>query len=160
MARHVMCPSSNKRVSITFFKVRTETNREHQFMPVIKDQQQMIPPLAKAMTLWQPGVPTGYGMPNGAFTSYGTMDMMPKWEVVSAPLVMLAPVTPVVMSPKKMQQSGTGVFLPWAVKAKKHTKHLPPRAQRSRLLGLPSPVETHAVEPTSEPCISTEGTAV
>lgn len=159
MARHVMCPSSNKRVSITFFRVRTETNRD-QLTPVNKDRSQVTPPLTKAITLWQPGVPTGYTMPSGAFSGYGTMDVMPKWEVVRAPLVMLAPVTPMVMSPRKMQQSGTGVFLPWAVKSRKHAKHLPPRAQRSRLLALPSTVDTHAAEPTSEPCISVEGTAV
>ncbi|KAJ9696302.1 hypothetical protein PVL29_008502 [Vitis rotundifolia] len=159
MARHVMCPSSNKRVSITFFRVRTETNRD-QLTPVNKDRSQVTAPLTKAMTLWQPGVPTGYTMPSGAFSGYGTMDVMPKWEVVRAPLVMLAPVTPMVMSPRKMQQSGTGVFLPWAVKSRKHAKHLPPRAQRSRLLALPSAVEPHVAEPTSEPCISIEGTAV
>lgn len=159
MARHVMCPSSNKRVSITFFRVRAETNRD-QLSPVNKDQTQVTSPVTKAISLWQPGVPAGYTMTNGAFNGYGTMDVMPKWEIVRTPLVMLAPVTPMVMSPRRMQQSGTGVFLPWAVKSRKHAKHLPPRAQRSRLLALPPPVETRAAEPTSEPCISVEGKTI
>nr|DAD33533.1 TPA_asm: hypothetical protein HUJ06_012384 [Nelumbo nucifera] len=125
MARHVICPSSNKRVSITFFKVRLDTN------PI---QTQVIPPLTKAMTLWQPGVPHPCTMSNGAeaLNGYEGMDMVPKWGVLRAPLVMLAPMRPMVMNPRKIPRGGTGVFLPWTVSSKKPTKHLPPRAQKGR----------------------------
>ncbi|EOX94852.1 Oxidoreductase, 2OG-Fe(II) oxygenase family protein, putative isoform 2, partial [Theobroma cacao] len=57
MARHVMCPSPRNRVSITFFRVRPDTN------------QGQLPPASPqpgAMTLWEPGVPGPYAMSNGA----------------------------------------------------------------------------------------------
>ncbi|XP_043711119.1 RNA demethylase ALKBH10B-like isoform X2 [Telopea speciosissima] len=143
MARHVICASSNKRVSITFSKVRLDTNQM---------RSSTIPPLTKAMTLWQPGVPQPYSMPSDAFNGYQeAMDMVPKWGVLRAPLVMLAPVRPMVMNPRKIPRGGTGVFLPWTVGPKKPARHLPPRAQKGRLLALPSPVETQAGEPISDP---------
>ncbi|KAJ1394132.1 hypothetical protein SESBI_34435 [Sesbania bispinosa] len=44
------------------------------------------------------------------------------------------------------------------VPSKKPAKYLPPRAQKGRLLALPSPVEPHMGESTSEPnIISVEG---
>ncbi|KAK8481166.1 hypothetical protein V6N13_079508 [Hibiscus sabdariffa] len=148
-ARHVMCPSPNKRVSITFFRVRPDTNQ---------GQSPPTTPQSGAMTLWQPSVPGTYPMSNGALNGYETLDTMPKWGVLHAPVVMLAPVHPVVVSPKKLPSGGTGVFLPWTVGSKKHTKQLPPRAQKGRMLALPSPVETP--EYTSEPGINVEGTSV
>lgn len=127
MARHVMCASPEKRVSLTFFKVRPEPNQCH---------SPTSPPSGGAMTVWQP---TAYGMPNGVgFES--SMDMMPKWGVLRGPVVMLAPVRPMVLSPRKNPRngSGTGVFLPWQMSSRKPQKHLPPRAQRGRLLALAS----------------------
>ncbi|KAG6703696.1 hypothetical protein I3842_07G098400 [Carya illinoinensis] len=143
MARHVMCPSPNKRVSITLFRVRPESN---QF------QSPTSPPMtAGAMTLWQPGVPSTYAVPNGALNGYKAMDTMSGWGVMRGPVVMLAPVRPMVLSPQGLPQGGTGVFLPWTMGShRKHAKHLPPRAQKGRLLALPSPVETQVVESTSE----------
>lgn len=147
MARHVMCQSSNKRVSITFFKVRTETNDNN--------NSSAIPPLTRAMTLWQPGVPTPYTPANGTINGYEpTMDVVPKWGVLRAPLLMLAPVRPMVLSPKRIPHGGTGVFLPWTVGSRKPQKHLPPRAQKGRLLALPPPVVAHKAEPISDPGIS------
>ena len=65
-----------------------------------------------AMTLWQPGVASPYAVPNGALNGYETTDMMSGWGVVRAPVVMLAPVRPMVLSPRRLPQSGsTGVFL-------------------------------------------------
>jgi alkylated DNA repair protein alkB family protein 5 len=147
MARHVMCPSPNKRVSITFFRVRPESNQY---------QSPTSPPMAAgAMTLWQPGVTSPYAAPNGALNGYEAMDTMPRWGVLRTPVVMLAPVRPMVLSPQSLPQGGTGVFLPWTMGSKKHAKHLPPRAQKGRLLTLPSPLdETHAAETTSQPGIS------
>ncbi|KAL5701617.1 hypothetical protein ACHQM5_026935 [Ranunculus cassubicifolius] len=135
MARHVICPSSNKRVSLTFCKVR-------QFPPN-QIQPSNIPPLTKAMTLWQPGVPQPCQLSNG----YEPMKAVPKWGLIHSPLVMLGPMRPMVMAPRRLPRGGTGVFLPWTVGAKKHTKHLPPRAQKNRLLALPSP--TQIPEPVS-----------
>ncbi|KAI3449591.1 hypothetical protein Pfo_006256 [Paulownia fortunei] len=135
-ARHVMCSSLNKRVSITFFRVRAE----------VESNPSEISPLSKAMTLWQPGVPTPYTMPN----NYEPMNMIPKWGLLRAPVVMLAPVRPVVVSPRRIPRGGTGVFLPWTVGSRKHAKHLPPRAQRGRFLALPSPVDTHKLETVSD----------
>lgn len=145
MARHVMCPSPNRRVSITFFRVRVDSN---QF------QSPPSPTQNGAMTLWQPGVVSPYAVQDGALNGYEGMDVMPKWGVLRAPVVMLAPVRPMVLSPRKVPPSGTGVFLPWTVGSRKPAKHLPPRAQKGRLMALPSPPETHAGESTSEPGIS------
>ncbi|PPD70350.1 hypothetical protein GOBAR_DD32766 [Gossypium barbadense] len=141
MARHVMCPSPSKRVSITFFRVRPDTNQGHS-PPTV--------PQAGAMPLWQPSVPVPYEMSNGALNGYEALDMMPKLGVLRGPVVMLTPVSPMVMSPKKLPCGGTGVFLPWNMLSRKPTKHLPPRAQKGNMLALP-PAETHIAESTSEP---------
>ncbi|KAJ7977456.1 2OG-Fe(II) oxygenase family oxidoreductase [Quillaja saponaria] len=146
MARHVMCQSSNRRVSITFFLVRPDS----------KQSQSPTPHVTSAMTLWQPGIPSPYLMPNGTLSGSEAMDMMPKWGVLCAPMVMLNPMRPMVLSPCKLPRGGTGVFLPWNVPSRKPAKHIPPRAQKGRLLALPSPVETHMVESTSEPAINTD----
>lgn len=94
-------------------------------------------------------------MSNGALNGYESMDMMPKWGVLRAPVVMLAPVRPMALSPRQIERGGTGVFLPWTVGSRKPAKHLPPRAQKGRFLALPTPAETHVVESTSEAGIST-----
>ncbi|KAF5206224.1 Rna demethylase alkbh10b [Thalictrum thalictroides] len=142
MARHVICPSANKRVSLTFCKVRPAANHV---------QPLSIPPLTKAMTLWQPGVPQPTRMPNGIIDGYQPMEV-PKWGLLHSPFLMLAPVRPMVMNPRRLPHGGTGVFLPWTVGSKKHIKHLPPRAQRSRLLALP-PTQTQLVEPIPDPSV-------
>ncbi|WCJ21482.1 oxidoreductase 2OG-Fe(II) oxygenase family protein [Euphorbia peplus] len=146
MARHVMCPSPNKRVSITFFRVRPEANQIH---------SPPTSPMAGAMTLWQPSMTNPYAMPNGGLGGYEAMDVMPKWGVLRAPIVMLAPMRPMVLSPKRMPQpqGGTGVFLPWTVGSRKPAKHLPPRAQKRHLLALRS----HITDPASDTGITVEG---
>lgn len=131
-ARHVMTASPNKRVSITFFRVRTEN----------ENGGSAIAPLTRAMTLWQPGVPTPNILQNGALNGCKAMDLIPKWGVLQSPMVMLAPARPVLMTPRKVPRGGTGVFLPWTVGPRKPARHLPPRAQKGRYLALPSPVET------------------
>ncbi|XP_075500885.1 RNA demethylase ALKBH10B-like [Primulina tabacum] len=135
-ARHVMCASLNKRVTITFFRVRAET----------QNNTPAESPLNKAMTLWQPGAPN----PNATLTGYEPMTMIPKWSLMRSPLVMLAPVRPMVVSPKRVPGGGTGVFLPWTVGSRKPAKHLPPRAQRGRFLSLRSSVETRKEETNSD----------
>lgn len=138
MARHVMCPSTNKRISISFFKVRPET---------MEIRSPATPPLMTEMTLWQPCIPSPHAMPHGATNTYdGSMDFSPKWGVLRAPMVMLAPMHSMVLNPKGIPHGGTGVFLPWTMGSRKPAKHLPPRAQK-RLLALPSPVESNAAEP-------------
>lgn len=141
MARHVMCASPTRRVSITFSRVRPD-NVHHNHHSAAQ-----LAPLSQAMTMWQPnGVPTSPTTPNGT-----PMDVVPKWGVIRAPLVMLAPVRPVVMNhPRRMPRGGTGVFLPWAVGSRKPAKHLPPRAQKGRFLALP-PVETQVSDTMSDP---------
>ncbi|KAL4362264.1 hypothetical protein GQ457_04G028420 [Hibiscus cannabinus] len=141
MARHVMCPSPSKRVSITFFRVRPDTNQVHS------------PPIASQngpMTLWQPSVQVPYEMSNGALNGYEALDMMSNLGVIHSPVVMLTPMSPMVMSPKKLPRGGTGVFLPWTLRSRKPTKHLPPRAQKGNMLALPPSIETHVVESTSD----------
>ncbi|OIT37753.1 PREDICTED: uncharacterized protein LOC109240329 [Nicotiana attenuata] len=148
MARHAMCSSPNKRVTITFFKVRTE----------IGNNFPEVAPLTRAMTLWQPGVPTQYATANGGHNGYEPMDVIPKWGVLRAPMVMLAPVArPLVMSPRKAPRGGTGVFLPWNGGSRKPAKHLPPRAQRGRFLALPPPGDSPKSETTSEPSLDLDG---
>ena len=102
MARHVMRPSPNKRTSITLFRVRPESNQ---------CQSPTSPSMIGAMTLRQPGVSSPYVVPNGALNGYETTDMMSKWGVVRALVVMLALVRPMVLSPRRLPQSSTGVFL-------------------------------------------------
>ncbi|MED6130479.1 RNA demethylase alkbh10b [Stylosanthes scabra] len=149
MARHVMCPSPNRRVSITFFRVRPDSNQ----------CQSTIPAATNAMTLWQPPIASPYAVPNGAVSSYETMDMMPKWGILRAPMIMLTtPVHPMAMNPGKLPGgAGTGVFLPWKVASRKPARHLPPRAQKGRLMALPSPTNSHLGESTSEPSITVGG---
>ncbi|XP_023004498.1 uncharacterized protein LOC111497786 [Cucurbita maxima] len=132
VARHVMCASPNKRVTITFFRVRPDCD---QYQPPTSQ-------MSNAMTLWQPGVAGACALPNGVPYAYEAMEVVPKWGILRAPVVMLAPVRPVVMSPGRSQRDGTGVFLPWAVNSRKPAKHLPPRARKGRFLALSSPVET------------------
>nr|KYP70667.1 hypothetical protein KK1_009895 [Cajanus cajan] len=145
MARNVMCPSPNKRVSITFFRLRPDSNQ----------CQPLSPTMTTAMNLWQPGIASPYTLPNGALSGYDeAMDMMPKWGLVGAPMVMLTPMRPMAVNTRKLPQGGTGVFLPWKGASRKHARHLPPRAQKGRLMALPSPVESHMGESTSEPSIA------
>ncbi|KAI3473488.1 hypothetical protein Pfo_030943 [Paulownia fortunei] len=138
-ARHAMCSSLNKRVSITFIRVRSlQTEADSNLSEMT--------PLSDAMTLWQPGVPTPYTTRN----KYEPMDIIPKWGFLRSPVVMLAPVRPVAVSPRMIPRGGTGVFLPWTVGLRKPARHLPPRAQRQRFLALPSSLDTHKVETTSD----------
>ncbi|KAG1327844.1 RNA demethylase ALKBH10B [Cocos nucifera] len=135
MARHVICQSPNRRVSITFVKVRTADGQT--------DSSTMSSP-TKAMTLWQPGTPPPQKVQGGGVIAYGPRSVVPAtWGVtLRAPVIMLAPPRPMVMSPgRKVSRSGTGVFLPWAVGPKKYTKHLPPRIQKRRLPSLAPPIE-------------------
>ncbi|QCD97586.1 alkylated DNA repair protein alkB-like protein 8 [Vigna unguiculata] len=143
MARHVMCPSPNRRVSMSFFRVRPDSNQ----------CLSPTPAMTTAMTLWQSGIANPYTLSNG----YEAMDMMPNWGIFGAPIVMLPPMRPVAMNSRKLPRGGTGVFLPWKGTSRKHTRHLPPRAQKGRLMELPSPVESHLGESTSEPTIAVEG---
>jgi len=149
MARHVMCPSPNRRASITFFRVRPDSNQ----------CQSPTPTMTSAVTMWQPAIANPYALPNGAIScGYDGMDMMmPKWGMLPSPMMMLTPMRPMAVNPRKLAGGGTGVFLPWNVPSRKPTKHLPPRAQKGRLLALPSPVEPHIGESTSEPSICVEG---
>ena len=148
MARHVMCPSPNKRVSITFFRVRLHTNQNN---------STIVP---QPVTLWQPGVPSPYSIPNGTLNGYDAIDVIPEWGVLRAPMIMLAPMRPMVMSPRRIPNGGTGVFLPWGDGSRKPAKQLPPRAQKRRLHALPSLVERHRAEPTSNPDMSPKGKMV
>ncbi|XP_010430544.1 PREDICTED: uncharacterized protein LOC104714781 [Camelina sativa] len=149
MARHVMCPSQTKRVSITFFRIRPETYHNH--------SRPTSPHNDGVMTMWQP-----YQMaPTPFLNGYDhSVDMMPKLGVLRPPMVMMAPprIQPMVLpSPNVMGTGGTGVFLPWASvnSSRKHVKHLPPRAQKKRLLPLPPAASSSpAGGSTSEPVIS------
>ncbi|KAL9674821.1 hypothetical protein QQ045_003020 [Rhodiola kirilowii] len=129
-AAHAMCPSSTRRAVITFFRVRSETNQKT-ITAALSDT---------TMTLWQPGTPANlYPMPNAGINGYTSMDGMPKWGVLPAPMdmVMLTPAPSTLLDTRRMHQGGTGVFLPCNTNSRKHTKHVPPRSQRSRLLVLP-----------------------
>lgn len=136
MARHVICPSDNKRVSITFVRVRPANNHL---------DQSPIPSQTTAMTLWQPGTPQLQKVASSGALPYGPQAMVPSWGLaVRAPLMMFSPSRPMVMGnggKRNGGRGGTGVFLPWTVGPKKYTKHLPPRIQKRRLPSLPSPIE-------------------
>jgi len=84
------------------------------------------------------------------------MDMMPKWGLFGAPVVMLTPMHPMTMNPSNLPCGGTGVFLPWKGQPKKQPRYLPPRAHKGRVMTLPSPVESHKEDSTTEPTITVE----
>lgn len=143
-----MCPSVSKRISITFFKVQTGRNVKN------------LSPLNRSLTLWQPDIPNGYSVPNGTYNGYETMDVISNCSVLRNPMVMFAPMRPMVLSPKRIPRGGTGVFLPWTIGSKNPAKHLPPRTQRGRFFELPSSVETHNTGATSDANMSIEGRPV
>lgn len=148
MARHVMCPSPNKRVSITFFRVREGSYQGQSTNP--------HPMTTTAMTVWQPGTASPLALPNGPISGHEAMGMIPKWGMIGPPMFMLAPMNPMTMNPSKLPRGGTGVFLPWKGHPRKHSRYLPPRAHKGRV-ALPSPVESHREGSTSEPTIAVEG---
>ncbi|AQK85818.1 Oxidoreductase, 2OG-Fe oxygenase family protein [Zea mays] len=158
MARHVVCPSSNRRVSITFARVRPST-------PV---DMSPLPSPTKAMTPWQPQpvtasqVPSPVSMTQKPPVSGAIIGYAPTPQAVLAPaawgmamrapvmMVAAAPARPMVMASsgtgggnisKRMGRSGTGVFLPWTVGPKRYNKHLPPRIQKRRFSAMMSPIE-------------------
>ncbi|XP_076884559.1 RNA demethylase ALKBH10B-like [Bidens hawaiensis] len=148
MARHVMCQSPTKRISVSFFKVRIDTCDKN-LAP--KD------PMSAAMTVWQPGLTAPLMTPVATrpLDGFDSIHVLPKWGAMRAPqLLMLAPVRPMVMSPRRLPCGGTGVFLPWNDGSKKPAKHLPPRAQRGRLLALHASTEAHKLDRTAESGIS------
>nr|XP_043637264.1 RNA demethylase ALKBH10B-like [Erigeron canadensis] len=137
MARNVMCQSPTKRISISFFKVRIDSNGKNSS-------------ITNAMTVWQPAVPSPYPIPNGTLNGYAPINGVSKWGFIGAPqLLMLAPVRPMVLSPRRLPRGGTGVFLPWSAGSRKSVKHLPPRAQRERILTLPVPKDRLKKDSTS-----------
>lgn len=126
-ARHAMCSSQNRRVSISFFRVRSLRRAEAESS-------------FESMNVWQQGLTAPYTTQD----SYETFDGIPKCGFLQSPVVMLAPVSPMAISPGGTPRGGTGVFLPWSVGLPKPAKHLPPRAQRQRFLPLPSTLDTQS----------------
>lgn len=159
MARHVVCPSSNRRVSITFARVRPST-------PV---DLSPLPSPTKAIAPWQPQPTTAAQVAPACLTqkppvSGAIIGYAPAPQAVLAPaawgmavrapvmMVAAAPARPMVMASsgagagggnvsKRMGRSGTGVFLPWTVGPKRYNKHLPPRIQKRRFSAMMSPIE-------------------
>ncbi|KAK8947010.1 hypothetical protein KSP39_PZI007329 [Platanthera zijinensis] len=137
MARHVVCPSPNKRVSITFLKVRPASSQADLSSPTTQE--------SKAITLWQP--PATPKEPDVLPMAYGPHAVMPPWGLsLRPPVFMLAPASTVATQEGRAGRGGTGVFLPWAVGQKRYTKHLPPRIQKRRLPSLTAPVEAQLEE--------------
>ncbi|RWV99541.1 hypothetical protein GW17_00037546, partial [Ensete ventricosum] len=148
MARHVVCASPNRRVIITFVKVRHAAALRP---PAAAASPTALQP-TKAMTVWQPGTPPQTTTIPQKVATAGVI-AWPHHRVIPAawglglalhsPVVMVAPRRAMVVGPgkKAAPRNGTGVFLPWTVGPKKHTKHLPPRFQKGR---LPSPLEAQA----------------
>lgn len=140
MARHVVCASPNKRVIVTFVKVRHAAARQAAASPTALQP-------TKAMTVWQPGTAQTTTTPRKVATAgviaWPHRVIPAAWGLaLHSPVVMVAPRRAMVVGPgKKAPRNGTGVFLPWTVGPKKHTKHLPPRFQKGR---LPSPLEAQA----------------
>ncbi|CAL9775666.1 unnamed protein product [Musa acuminata subsp. burmannicoides] len=135
MARHVVCASPNRRIIITFVKVRAASHPT--------DSPTALQQPTKTMALWQPAQKVA----TTGVIACGPHAMIPAaWGLaLRSPVVMLPPPRAMVMSPnKKVPRGGTGVFLPWTVGPKKYTRHLPPRIQKRRLPSLPSPLEVRA----------------
>ncbi|KAG6512989.1 hypothetical protein ZIOFF_031135 [Zingiber officinale] len=137
MARHAVCASPNKRMTVTFVKVKTAAHSL--YSPTASRANQ-------AMIWWRPECslpqPT---MPMPGVIAYGPQAMIP----LQAPAaVMVAQPGEVVLTTSRRNSpphNGTGVFLPWATVApKKYTKHLPPRIQKRRQSFFPSSLEAQA----------------
>ncbi|OWM87169.1 hypothetical protein CDL15_Pgr010201 [Punica granatum] len=112
VARHAMCPSSDRRVSITFFRVWPGCN------------------MGRACA--SPLFLSPYAFPNyEAFDGYEAVDLVPEWGIMHAPVSVIP-----VPSPEKMLcgGGGTGVFLPWTVGSRRRGRQLPPRAQKGKRL--------------------------
>ncbi|KAK4775591.1 hypothetical protein SAY87_023552 [Trapa incisa] len=113
ISRHAMCPSTSKRIAVTFFHVRPEygTARSHG-APIVPSQYATL-------------------TNNEALEGYGAVDVVPNWGVVHTPVAVLtAPVLLTVPSLEKDLCGGTGVFLPWAERSRRRMRRLPPRAQK------------------------------
>ncbi|RID60830.1 hypothetical protein BRARA_E00025 [Brassica rapa] len=104
MARHVMCPSLNKRVAITFFKLKPDSSSKAQ-----------APLTMNHVTLWRQGNPAP--------------PVLNPFNMVRAPLVMLAPAPK-----RLDAGTGVFLPWTPPPVSRKPTKHLPPRVQRLRLL--------------------------
>ncbi|KAK3135706.1 hypothetical protein QOZ80_5BG0422440 [Eleusine coracana subsp. coracana] len=152
MARHVVCPSSNRRVSITFARVRPSTPVD--LSPLSSPTKAMAPwqPQPAAATVGMTQKPPGNGAIIGYAPAPQAMLAPAAWGMaVRAPVMMVAaaPARPMVMASsgnggnvgKRMGRSGTGVFLPWTVGPKRYNKHLPPRIQKRRFSAMMSPIE-------------------
>ncbi|WOL03204.1 hypothetical protein Cni_G11924 [Canna indica] len=145
-ARHVICATPNRRMIVTFVKVRTTD--QHAESPTGLQG-------STAMAVWQPASPIlPQNMPGPGVMAYGPHLMVPApWGLnpnPGTPVMMMPPPRPVpVMGPNKKgprnwTRNGTGVFLPWTVGPKRFIRHLPPRIQKRRLLAMRSPLEGRA----------------
>ncbi|PKA62288.1 alkylated DNA repair protein alkB like 5 [Apostasia shenzhenica] len=140
MARHVICSSPNKRVSITFLKVRPSAGQ------LMEQSSSPSSGQSKAITLWQPPPLTKVSTA-GAIAYADPHAMVPTWGLsFRAPVFMLSPPRSVFMGQgRRAGREGTGVFLPWNVGPKRYTKHLPPRIQKRQLPSLPPPLEAQLI---------------
>ncbi|KAG6529562.1 hypothetical protein ZIOFF_011770 [Zingiber officinale] len=143
MARHVVCSSPNRRVIITFTRVRPTT------------YQTDSPTALKSLAHRQPSSPLPLPLPPSPEAPVAGVAAWPAAVIPTAwglalhsPIIVLAPAPPPrrTTSPpspggkKSPHGGGTGVFLPWAVPApKKYAKNLPPRFQKGKLSSLLSP---------------------
>lgn len=153
MARHVVCPSQNTRVCITFLKVRSARN----IQPLDSPQ-----PLSSHhnVALWSPEA-SSISQPLGGYITHGLSS--PTWPVMMvAPSPMLVHNNSNSLTRKPNRGGsggggGTGVFLPWTVGPKKYIKHLPPRIQKRRLHSstpLPPPLDLQVDNASQIPCIA------
>ncbi|XP_078446611.1 RNA demethylase ALKBH10B-like [Wolffia australiana] len=120
LARHVICPSSHRRITLTFVKVRSpESSSPRAPAPAVAvcKETSMPSPPARGPGVWG--------------ESCALQEMM----------VMTVATMPAMPPGRRIGRGGTGVFLPWTGGAKKYHKHVPPRIQRRRLALLPAPLE-------------------
>ncbi|KAJ1255664.1 hypothetical protein BS78_K174300 [Paspalum vaginatum] len=160
MARHVVCPSSNRRGErhVRAGEAIHAGGPEpapiaHQGHGALAAAAATAPPkVAPACLAQRPPV-------SGAIIGYAPAPQAvlapTAWGMaMRAPVMMVAaaPARPMVMASsgagtpggnvsKRMGRSGTGVFLPWTVGPKRYNKHLPPRIQKRRFSAMMSPIE-------------------
>nr|XP_017233359.1 PREDICTED: uncharacterized protein LOC108207422 [Daucus carota subsp. sativus] len=129
VARHVMCSSQNKRITITFFRVRMDAQKTPSPIP---------PMTSDAMTPLQPGDPTDAAANGAGSSGKDALDLVPKLSVSGTPMVMVPQVPQTVLSPKSLSPGGTGVFLPCSANnSRGHNKNRARRrAQKGRKDGF------------------------
>ncbi|XP_006850838.2 uncharacterized protein LOC18440637 isoform X1 [Amborella trichopoda] len=107
IARHAICSSPTKRITITFLKVQAKPINQNRLPPLSQQAS-----TAMAVALSQPGIPQLLPAFSAGPTPLGLSNVVPRWGVLYGPMIAVAH-APIAVGPTKgITRGGTGVFLP------------------------------------------------